>query len=217
MEDRINYILNTFDKIYGTDLVCYLEHDEPWQLLIATILSAQCTDERVNIVTKELFVKYPSVDAFANASLKELERDIYSTGFYHNKAKNIIACCNKLVSDYDSQVPSTMDKLLTLPGVGRKTANVILGNVYHIPSVVVDTHVGRISRRLGLTSSKDPAVVEKDLMKVLPEDHWILYNIQAIAFGREICTSQRPKCAECPLSNICATGGRVPCREKCPD
>ncbi len=212
MEDRINYILNTFDKMYGTDLVCYLEHDEPWQLLIATILSAQCTDERVNIVTKELFVKYPSVDAFANASLEELERDIYSTGFYHNKAKNIIACCNKLVSDYDSQVPSTMDKLLTLPGVGRKTANVILGNVYHIPSVVVDTHVGRISRRLGLTSSKDPAVVEKDLMKVLPEDHWILYNIQAIAFGREICTSQRPKCAECPLSNICATGGRVPCR-----
>ena len=212
MEDRINYILNTFDKIYGTDLVCYLEHDEPWQLLIATILSAQCTDERVNIVTKELFVKYPSVDAFANASLEELERDIYSTGFYHNKAKNIIACCNKLVSDYDSQVPSTMDKLLTLPGVGRKTANVILGNVYHIPSVVVDTHVGRISRRLGLTSSKDPAVVEKDLMKVLPEDHWILYNIQAIAFGREICTSQRPKCAECPLSNICVTGGRVPCR-----
>ena len=206
MEDRINYILNTFDKMYGTDLVCYLEHDEPWQLLIATILSAQCTDERVNIVTKELFVKYPSVDAFANASLEELERDIYSTGFYHNKAKNIIACCNKLVSDYDSQVPSTMDELLTLPGVGRKTANVILGNVYHIPSVVVDTHVGRISRRLGLTSSKDPAVVEKDLMKVLPEDHWILYNIQAIAFGREICTSQRPKCAECPLSNICATG-----------
>ena len=206
MEDRINYILNTFDKMYGTDLLCYLEHDEPWQLLIATILSAQCTDERVNIVTKELFVKYPSVDAFANASLEELERDIYSTGFYHNKAKNIIACCNKLVSDYDSQVPSTMDELLTLPGVGRKTANVILGNVYHIPSVVVDTHVGRISRRLGLTSSKDPAVVEKDLMKVLPEDHWILYNIQAIAFGREICTSQRPKCAECPLSNICATG-----------
>ncbi len=224
MEDRINYILNTFDKIYGTDLVCYLEHDEPWQLLIATILSAQCTDERVNIVTKELFVKYPSVDAFANASLKELERDIYSTGFYHNKAKNIIACCNKLVSDYDSQVPSTMDKLLTLPGVGRKTANVILGNVYHIPSVVVDTHVGRISRRLGLTSSKDPAVVEKDLMKVLPEDHWILYNIQAIAFGREICTSQRPKCAECPLSNICArtitqltksaTRNPSPCRTK---
>ena len=212
MEDRINYILNTFDKMYGTDLVCYLEHDEPWQLLIATILSAQCTDERVNIVTKELFVKYPSVNALASASLEELERDIYSTGFYHNKAKNIIACCNKLVSDYDSQVPSTMDKLLTLPGVGRKTANVILGNVYHIPSVVVDTHVGRISRRLGLTSSKDPAVVEKDLMKVLPEDHWILYNIQAIAFGREICTSQRPKCAECPLSNICATGGRVPCR-----
>ncbi len=207
MEDRINYILNTFDKMYGTDPVCYLEHDEPWQLLIATILSAQCTDERVNIVTKELFVKYPSVDAFANASLEELERDIYSTGFYHNKAKNIIACCNKLVSDYDSQVPSTMEELLTLPGVGRKTANVILGNVYHIPSVVVDTHVGRISRRLGLTSSKDPAVVEKDLMKVLPEDHWILYNIQAIAFGREICTSQRPKCAECPLSNICATGG----------
>ena len=117
MEDRINYILNTFDKMYGTDLVCYLEHDEPWQLLIATILSAQCTDERVNIVTKELFVKYPSVNALASASLEELERDIYSTGFYHNKAKNIIACCNKLVSDYDSQVPSTMDKLLTLPGV----------------------------------------------------------------------------------------------------
>ncbi len=207
MEERIAYILNTFDKMYGTDLVCYLEHDEPWQLLIATILSAQCTDERVNIVTKDLFVKYPSVNALAAASYEELEQDIYSTGFYHNKAKNIIACCNKLLSDYDGKVPSTMDELLTLPGVGRKTANVILGNIYHIPSVVVDTHVGRISRRLELTSSKDPAVVEQDLMKVLPEDHWILYNIQAIAFGREICTSQRPKCAECPLSNICATGG----------
>ena len=144
MKKRTGEILNILDDMYGTDLVCYLDHDNAWQLLVATILSAQCTDARVNIVTKDLFVKYPSVRALAEAELSELEQDIRSTGFYHNKAKNIIACCRKMYEEYDSEVPSDIDELTALPGVGRKTANVIRGNVYGIPSIVVDTHVKRI-------------------------------------------------------------------------
>ena len=203
MNKHVKNILNTLDGLYGVEWRCYLNHETPWQLLIATILSAQCTDERVNLVTKDLFVKYPSVEAFANASSEELEQDIYSIGFHHAKAKNIIACCNKLISDYGGEVPDNMEELLTLNGVGRKTANVILGNVYGVQSVVVDTHVARISRRLGLTKSNDPAVIEQDLMHILPKSHWILYNIQIITFGRQICTARNPKCNECPLVNQC--------------
>jgi endonuclease-3 len=157
----------------------------------------------VNIVTKSLFKKYPDMAAFAGADIRELENDIKSTGFYHNKAKNIIACARALMEKYGGEVPSDMDALTSLPGVGRKTANVIRGNVFNEPSVVVDTHVKRISRRLGMTEETDPEKVEYDLMKRLPKDHWILWNLQIIAFGRSICTAQHPKCSECPLTKYC--------------
>ncbi|MCR4798376.1 MAG: endonuclease III [Lachnospiraceae bacterium] len=196
-------ILKRLDEMYGTDRVCYLEHENAWQLLFATILSAQCTDARVNIVTRDLFQKYPTLADFAKADLKEMEQDIHSTGFYHNKAKNIIACARELLDKYEGQVPDTIEELTSLPGVGRKTANVILGNVYGIDSIVVDTHVKRISKKLGLTKEEDPEKVEFDLMKKLPKEHWILYNIQIITFGRQICFARNPKCAICPLSDLC--------------
>mgnify|MGYP000562103770 FL=1 len=193
-KERIENILKLLDERYGTDIICYLDHENAWQLLIATILSAQCTDARVNVVTKDLFRKYPGVEYFARADLKELEQDIRSTGFYHNKAKNIIACCQDLVEKFGGEVPESIEDLTSLAGVGRKTANVIRGNIYNEPSIVVDTHVKRISNRLGLTKEEDPVKVEYDLMKVLPKDHWILYNLQIIALGREICKAPTAKC-----------------------
>ena len=202
-QERITKILEQLDEHYSVQKKCWLDYDNAWQLLFATILSAQCTDARVNLVTKDLYVKYPNIEAFARADLKELEQDIHSTGFYHNKAKNLIACANQLLDEYDGQVPSDIDQLTKLAGVGRKTANVIRGNIYDIPSIVVDTHVGRISRKLGLTKSEDPAKVEKDLEKYLPKDHWILWNIQIIAHGRSICTARSPKCEECFLAPYC--------------
>lgn len=208
MTKRIAEILKRLDEAYGTEYVCYLNHETPWQLLIAVILSAQCTDARVNIVTKDLFQKYPSLEAFANADLKELEQDIHSTGFYHNKAKNIISCARTLVEKYDREVPRELEELTALAGVGRKTANVIRGNIYHEPSVVVDTHVKRISKKLGFTKEDDPVKIEYDLMKVLPKDHWILYNIQIITLGRSICTARNPKCTECFLSDLCKGSGK---------
>lgn len=203
MAKRTDEILKRLDAAYGTEYVCYLNHETPWQLLIAVILSAQCTDARVNIVTKDLFVKYNTLEKFANANLKELEQDIHSTGFYHNKAKNIILCAKSLVEKHGGEVPRTLEELTDLAGVGRKTANVIRGNVYHDPSIVVDTHVKRISKRLGFTNNDDPVKVEMDLMKVLPKDHWILYNIQIITFGRNICSARNPKCGDCFLNDIC--------------
>lgn len=208
MTKRIAEILKRLDEAYGTEYVCYLNHETPWQLLIAVILSAQCTDARVNIVTKDLFQKYPSLEAFANADLKELEQDIHSTGFYHNKAKNIISCARTLVEKYDGEVPRELEELTALAGVGRKTANVIRGNIYHEPSVVVDTHVKRISKKLGFTKENDLVKIEYDLMKVLPKDHWILYNIQIITLGRSICTARNPKCTECFLSDLCKGSGK---------
>ena len=208
MTKRTAEILKRLDEAYGTEYVCYLNHETPWQLLIAVILSAQCTDARVNIVTKDLFQKYPSLEAFANADLKELEQDIHSTGFYHNKAKNIISCARTLVEKYDGEVPRELEELTALSGVGRKTANVIRGNIYHEPSVVVDTHVKRISKKLGFTKEDDPVKIEYDLMKVLPKDHWILYNIQIITLGRSICTARNPKCTECFLSDLCKGSGK---------
>ena len=208
MTKRIAEILKRLDEAYGTEYVCYLNHETPWQLLIAVILSAQCTDARVNIATKDLFQKYPSLEAFANADLKELEQDIHSTGFYHNKAKNIISCARTLVEKYDGEVPRELEELTALAGVGRKTANVIRGNIYHEPSVVVDTHVKRISKKLGFTKEDDPVKIEYDLMKVLPKDHWILYNIQIITLGRSICTARNPKCTECFLSDLCKGSGK---------
>lgn len=200
---RTEEILKRLDEVYGTEYICYLNHENPWQLLIAVILSAQCTDARVNIVTKDLFVKYDSLEKFANADLKELEMDIRPTGFYHNKAKNIIGCAKRLVEVYGGEVPSELSDLLTLPGVGRKTANVIRGNIYNEPSIVVDTHVKRISNRLGFTKERDPEKIEFELMRKLPKEHWILYNIQIISFGRNICFARSPKCSECFLYDLC--------------
>lgn len=202
-KERVSQIVQILNETYSTEYKCYLNHENAWQLLIATMLSAQCTDARVNIVTKELFVKYPTLEAFANCDVKELEKDIYSTGFYKNKAKNIKACAEKLIAEYGGEVPSDLDELIKLDGVGRKTANVIRGNIYHEPSIVVDTHVKRISKKLGLSKSDDPVVVEQELMKVLPREQWILYNIQIITHGRTICTARNPKCGECPLNSVC--------------
>ena len=201
--ERIRKILAALDREYGTEYRCYLNHETPWQLLIAVIMSAQCTDARVNIVTADLFRKYDTLEKFANAELKELEQDIHSTGFYHMKAKNIIACCRDLVDKHGGEVPRTIEELTALAGVGRKTANVIRGNIYNEPSIVVDTHVKRISRKLGLTKSEDPVKIEQDLMKALPRDHWILWNIHIITLGRSICIARRPKCGECFLREFC--------------
>ncbi|MCI9175032.1 MAG: endonuclease III [Lachnospiraceae bacterium] len=203
MKKRTKEILARLDEAYGREYRCYLNHDNAWQLLIAVIMSAQCTDARVNLVTKDLFRKYDTLEKFASAEIEELEQDIHSIGFYHNKARNIILCARKLVEEFGGEVPESLEDLISLPGVGRKTANVIRGNIYHEPSIVVDTHVKRISRRLGLTKEEDPVKVEYDLMKALPKDHWILYNIQIITLGRSICTARSPKCSECFLSDLC--------------
>ncbi len=159
-------------------------------------------------MTKQLFVKYDSLEAFANADVKELERDIYTTGFYKNKAKNIILCCRKLLEEYGGEVPSELEKLVTLAGVGRKTANVIRGNIYNEPSIVVDTHVKRISRKLGLTDSDDPVKIEFELMKILPKEQWILWNIHVIRLGRTICTAKKPDCENCFLRELCPGAGK---------
>ena len=205
MNKRTEEILRRLDEVYGRNIPCYLHYDTPWQLLFSTIMSAQCTDKKVNEVAEKLYKKYPTVQAFADADLSELEEDIHATGFYHNKAKNIKACARRLLDDYGGEVPRTIEELTSLPGVGRKTANVIRGNIYHDPSIVVDTHVGRISRRLKFTEEKDPAKVEGDLMKKIPREHWIAINIQFIALGRSICTARSPKCQECFLSDLCGS------------
>lgn len=208
---RVTRVLEALDLEYGTEYICYLNHETPWQLLIAVILSAQCTDARVNMVTVDLFKKYDSPEKFANAHLKELEQDIHSLGFYHMKAKNIISCCTDLVEKYGGEVPKTMEELTGLAGVGRKTANVILGNIYNQPSIVVDTHVKRISKKLGFAKSDDPEKIEYELMEILPRDHWILWNIQIITLGRSICIARSPKCRDCFLKELCpsAVKGKI--------
>lgn len=203
---KASEICRILNETYSMEYKCYLHYNTPWQLLIATMLSAQCTDARVNEVTKDLFIKYPSLSDFANASQQELEKDIYSTGFYKNKAKNIISCSRMLLEKYDGKVPSELEELTALAGVGRKTANVIRGNIYHQPSIVVDTHVKRISKLLGLTKEEDPVKVEMDLMKKLPKEQWILYNIQIITHGRQVCIARRPKCDQCTLRSVCNYG-----------
>jgi len=202
-KERIEEILRRLDKEYGTEYRCYLNHDNTWQLLVAVMLSAQCTDANVNKVTPDLFKKYKSVKALADADQAELEQDIRSIGLYRSKAKNIIACANMLMEKYGGEVPSEIEKLTELPGVGRKTANVIRGNIYNIPSIVVDTHVKRISNKLGLTKSDDPVKIEYELMEKLPKDHWILWNIDIITLGRTICIANREKCGECFLRDVC--------------
>jgi endonuclease-3 len=203
---KVKKILELLDEHYPENTKCYLNYNTPWQLLIATILSAQCTDDRVNLVTKDLFKKYTSLWDFARADQKELEEDIRSTGFYRNKAKNIILCARQLIEKYNGEIPDDIDKLTQLAGVGRKTANVILGNIFNIPSIVVDTHVKRVSYRLGLTANTDPTKVEFDLMKIIPKSHWIRYNTQIIAHGRKICTARKAKCENCFIQPYCSYG-----------
>lgn len=203
MKKYVKDVIGLLDQHYGTEYKCYLNHENAWQLLVATILSAQCTDERVNMVTEKLFKKYDSIEKLANAVQTELEVDIHSTGFFRNKASNIIMCCKKILSDFGGEVPSTLEELTSLAGVGRKTANVVRGNIFNDPSIVVDTHVKRISLKLGFTKETNPDKIEYDLMKLLPKDHWILYNIQIITHGRSICVARKPKCEICFLNKLC--------------
>ena len=187
---------------------CALNFETPLQLLIATILSAQCTDVRVNLVTKDLFARYPDAAAFAKAKLPELERAIQSTGFFRNKAKNIKACCQAIVAEHGGLVPRDLDALVKLPGVGRKTANVVLGTAFGLASgVVVDTHVARLSYRLGLTTQADPVKIEQDLMAILPKKEWIDFSHRLIHHGRQICIARKPRCSICPLADVCPRFG----------
>ncbi|MFB3917379.1 MAG: endonuclease III [Terriglobales bacterium] len=201
--ERINELLKRLDATYP-GVTCALTHRNAWELLVATILSAQSTDVRVNMVTPELFKKYPTVQDFAALKPEELEPDVRSTGFFRNKAKAVVGAAKKIVSDFGGKVPGEMDSLLTLPGVARKTANVVLGTWFKKPDgVVVDTHVQRIARRLELTKETDPAKIEQDLMRVIPRERWILFAHQLIWHGRKLCIARLPKCADCPLENIC--------------
>ena len=200
---RVDKILRLLDEMYP-GATCALHHHDAWQLLVATILSAQCTDKRVNEVTPGLFRKYPTAEDFAHASQPELASDIRSTGFFNNKSKSLIGAAKKILSDYGGKVPRTMDELLKVPGAARKTSNVVLGTAYGIASgVVVDTHVQRVSKRLDLTKNTDPGKIEQDLMKTIPKDRWILFSHQIIHHGRALCVARKPKCAECRLDPIC--------------
>jgi len=206
INDQKKFTLEVIKRLKNAypDAHCALNHSSPFELLIATILSAQCTDARVNIVTADLFRKYRGPADFLNVSQQELERDIHSTGFFRNKAKNIQAACKRIIEVYGCEIPRTMDELLTLGGVARKTANVVLGNAFGIASgVVVDTHVSRISQLLGLTESKTPEKIERDLAELVPKKDWIMFPHWMIFHGRKICIARRTKCGECTLSNIC--------------
>jgi endonuclease-3 len=203
--DRVKSILKILGELYP-DAKCSLGFQNPLQLMVATILSAQCTDERVNKVTPALFEKYRSARAFADANLEELEQEIKSTGFYHNKALAIKESCKVLAGRFEGLVPADMNSLVQLPGVGRKTANVILGNAFGIPGVVVDTHVARVSTRLGLTHEKDRDKIEQDLMGLIPKENWIKFSHQLIQHGRRICIARKPKCPICPLRPHCEYG-----------
>jgi len=200
---RVRAILKKLDEAYP-DATCALKHENAFQLLIATILSAQSTDVRVNIVTPELFKKYPNPKALAYANPSEVENEIRTTGFFRNKTKSIIGASKKIVEEFHGEVPKTMDELLTLPGVARKTANVVLGTAFGIASgVVVDTHVQRLSQRLDLTKHDEPKKIEQDLMKIIPQDHWIKFAHQLIWHGRRVCQARRPHCLDCNLEKLC--------------
>jgi endonuclease III len=201
--ERIQAILKGLDQLYP-DVKCALHHSSAWELLVATILSAQSTDANVNRVTPGLFAKYPTVRDFAALTPEQLEPDVRSTGFFRNKSKSVVGAAKKLVSDFGGEVPDEMDKLLTLPGVARKTANVVLGSWFgQGVGIVVDTHVHRISRRWELTKNNEPVKIEQDLMKVIPQDRWILFSHQVIHHGRSLCIARKPKCADCPIEPHC--------------
>lgn len=201
--EQVVGIMNELRRMYP-DAKCSLNFSNPLELLVATTLSAQATDERVNLVTADLFKKYRTVEDYATVSQEEFEKDIKSTGFYHNKAKNIRAAAQRIISNFGGEVPHTMSELTTLPGVGRKTANVVLGNAFGIvEGVVVDTHVGRLARRFGWTKNEDPEKVEQDLMRILPREDWLAASHLMIYHGRALCTARKPMCARCALVPLC--------------
>jgi len=207
--ERVAEILERLNELYP-EVTCALTHKSAWELLVATILSAQSTDVNVNRVTPVLFQKYPTVEAFAALTPEQLEPDVRSTGFFRNKSKSVVGAAKKLVAEFGGLVPDDMEKLLTLPGVARKTANVVLGSWFKkAVGVVVDTHVHRISRRLELTKESDPQKIEQDLMKIIPQDRWILFSHQVIWHGRKLCFARKPNCVECPLESICHAGDKT--------
>lgn len=201
-KEKVSAIKEYLDKTYG-DAPCTLDYDDPFQLMVATILAAQCTDARVNLVTPALFKKYPTVEAFAKADIADVEDLIRSTGFFRNKAKNIVACANALIERHGGKVPDTMEELVALPGVGRKIANLMLGDVFGKPCIVVDTHCKRITNLLGLTKNTDPTKIEMDLRKILPPEYGALFCHQIVEHGRAICVARRPKCSECGMNTVC--------------
>ena len=199
---RAGLLIQGLDRLYSaTD--CSIDHDGPLQLLISTQLAAQCTDARVNQVTKQLYKKYRNVRDFAEADIAEFEDDIRSTGFYHNKARNIIGCCRMLITDYGGEVPQTLEELLKLPGVGRKTANLVLGDAFGIPGIVIDTHAKRLAKRMGLTTQENPEKIEYDLMKLIPKENWIRFCHQLVLHGRAVCSARKASCGACQLSPDC--------------
>lgn len=206
-KERAGKMRELLDKAY-LEVKCSLNYSNPLEMLIATQMSAQCTDARVNIVTQTLFKKYKNVYDFANADYEELCNDIKSTGFYRNKAKNIILCCQRLIDVYGGEVPDTMEDLTSLAGTGRKTANLVLGDIFGKPAVVVDTHCKRVAKRIGLTANDDPTKVEMDLKKIIPPDYQLRMCHQFVAHGREICIARRPKCEICPVAEICKSAGK---------
>jgi endonuclease-3 len=199
-------VFRALTKLYP-DARCALDHRTPLELLVATILSAQCTDARVNMVTPALFARFRTAKAYATADARELEEYIQSTGFYRAKAKNIQACCRLLVERHGGRVPGTLEELVNLPGVGRKTANVVLGDAFGVPGITVDTHVGRLSRRLGLTTHTDPVKVEQDIMRLLPPKDWVMFNHRMITHGRQVCHARKPDCENCALAKLCPRVG----------
>jgi len=206
LQVRARRVRRVLDQLYP-EADCPLTHEGLLQLLVATILSAQCTDARVNMVTPGLFKRFQTVHDFANADLKELQRLIKSTGFFRSKARNIRACCRAMIEQFGGEVPESMDDLLKLPGVGRKTANVVRGAGFDQPGITVDTHVGRLSRRLGLSAHKDPAKVEHDLMALVPQKDWTRFSLQLIFHGRRVCHARKPQCSECAMNAFCPRVG----------
>ena len=206
---RAAEIVRILKAKYPNDPKTALNYETPLDLLVATILSAQCTDQRVNIVTSELFKKYRTAKDYAEANVEAFEQEIRSTGFYHNKAKSVIGCCAALLKEHGGEVPHTMEELVKLPGVGRKTANLILGMVYGVPGIVTDTHVIRVSGRLGLTANKDPEKIEYDLYEVIPKEEWIDFSNRLVMHGRDTCTARKPDCPGCQLNKICPSAFRV--------
>lgn len=208
-KEKVSFIREKLNELYG-EAPCTLEYEDPFHLIVAAQLAAQCTDARVNLVTPALFARFPDAKAFAEAEIPELERLIHSTGFYHNKAKNLKRCGEVLLTRYGGVVPETMEELLSLPGVGRKIANLVIGDVFGKPAIVVDTHCKRITKLLGLTKETDPPKVEKDLVKIIPPEYSALFCHQIVEHGRNLCIARRPRCADCPLAVVCdfATKGQ---------